>query len=144
MKFWYLLSVISPFCNAFFIPQFSSLICLHPIYSQSFIYCLNSLKYSANLSDSISEISKVEKPGVSAIYSFSLILYNAIFVVVFLPFLFLSLISPALVNSFPKMLFNKVDFPTPEFPANTLILFSKSLFRLSTPSFSFAFVSTIG
>ena len=62
--------------------------CVHPINSQSLIKGLNSIKYFSKSFDSISEISKVAKPGVSAIYVFFSISYSFIVVVVFLPLLF--------------------------------------------------------
>ena len=82
---------------------------------------------------SISFISNVENPGVSAIYEFSSILYSTTCVVVFFPLLFLLLIFPSCAIVFPNSEFINVDFPTPEFPENAVTLFFKYFFISSTP-----------
>ena len=78
-------------------------------------------------------MSKVENPGVSAIYVFSSISYNFVDVVVFLPFLFLWLISPSCVIVSLNIAFINVDFPTPEFPENALTLFFNCFFSSCIP-----------
>lgn len=93
-----------------------------------------SLKYLSNSLLSISYISNVEKPGVSAMYELQSILNNSTVVVVFFPFLFLLLISPSSVILSLKILFIKVDLPTPEFPENAVILF----FKISSTTFIFS------
>ena len=65
--------------------------CVHPINSQFCIYGLNSIKYFSSSFDSISDISNVANPGVSAIYVSFSISYNFIVVVVFFPLLFFDL-----------------------------------------------------
>ena len=93
---------------------------------------------------SISEISNVENPGVSAIYVFCSISYNFIEVVVFFPRLFLLLISPSLVIYLSNIPFISVDFPTPELPEKAFILFFNIFINASIPFFSFAVVSITG
>lgn len=102
-----------------------------------------SLKYLSNSLLFISYISNVEKPGVSAMYELQSILNNSTVVVVFLPFLFLLLISPSSVILSLKILFIKVDLPTPEFPENAVILFFKisSTTFIFSPIFAFVFIT---
>mgnify|MGYP007006968462 CR=1 FL=1 len=114
---------------------------LQPIYLHLSIQFLNSIKYLSNSELSISFISKLENPGVSAIYVFSSISYNLVSVVVFLPFLFFLLTSPSCVLSVLNIAFIRLDFPTPEFPENTLTLFFNISFTSSIPLFSFALVT---
>ena len=114
---------------------------MHPTYSHLSITDLNSLKYWSNSLYSISDISNVENPGVSAIYVFLLISYSFVDVVVFFPFLFLTLISPSCVTSSLNIAFINVDFPTPEFPENTFIFPYNTSFKFCIPSCSFAIVS---
>ena len=80
-----------------------------------------SLIYSCSDNTETKLISNVENPGVSAIYVFSSISYNFVDVVVFLPFLFLWLISPSCVIVSLNIALISVDFPTPEFPENAFI-----------------------
>ena len=84
--------------------------------------------------------SKVEKPGVSAIYEFSSTLYKSTCVVVFFPLLFLLLINPSSANPFPSKALIKVDFHTPELPEKAVILFFKYPFISLVPTFSLASV----
>ena len=101
------------------------------------------MKYLSKLLLFISDISKVENPGVSAMYVLSSISYSFIDVVVFLPFLFLLLISPSCVISLLKIAFINVDFPTPEFPENAFILFFNTFLNFSIPFLFFASVSKL-
>lgn len=82
----------------------------------------------------------VEKPGVSAIYVSVSSSYKQISVVVFFPRLFFWLISPSWVTFSLNKSFISVDFPTPEFPANALILFFNSNKISSIPMPFFASV----
>ena len=117
----YLSFDIFPFSIALFIPHFSSFICVQPKNSHSWILFLNSLNFVSNSLLSTSVISKLENPGVSAIYVSSSNSYNFVSVVVFFPFLFFLLISPSSVLFSPNKAFIVLDFPTPEFPENTLV-----------------------
>ena len=117
----YLPLSIFPFSNACLIPQFCSFICVQPTNSQFSNNGLNSLKYWSNSLYSISDISNVENPGVSAIYVFSSISYSFVDVVVFFPFLFLWLISPSCVIVSLNIALISVYFPTTEFPENAFI-----------------------
>ena len=114
---------------------------LQPINSQLLIGFLNSIKYWSRFSELISDISNVEKPGVSAIYVLSSNLYNFIAVVVFFPLLFLLLISPSSAVLLLNIAFINVDFPTPEFPEKALVSPFNTFFTSSIPTFSFATVS---
>ena len=75
-------------------------------------------------------------------YELQSILNNSTVVVVFFPFLFLLLISPSSVILSLKILFIKVDLPTPEFPENAVILFFKisSTTFIFSPIFAFVFI----